>query len=269
VATTAIAGSLAFFSADAAAEGGTISVLVLKEHGVGSAAQAQPYVDKLVTLVAKQNGWSGAKGEYHTNRGNAEKFITDQKPHFGILSLGAFLGMKGKQNLEVIGQVSVSRAGGQQYHLISKSAADLAGCKGQTLASDHADDTKFIDKVVSKGSFALGDFKLVSTTRPIQTIKKVVGGDAVCALVDDAQLAELGKIDGASGIKSVWSSDKLPPMVVVAFPSAPAAEKKAFQSSLSKVCDGDGKATCGEVGISSMKTAGSSDYASVMAAYDK
>ncbi|MDC0742664.1 hypothetical protein [Polyangium mundeleinium] len=268
LATAVIASASGFLCADAAAEG-TVGVLVLREHGVGSAAQAQPYVDKFVSVAAKQNGWGGAKGEYHTSRSNAEAFISAQKPQYGILSLGAFLGLKAKHNLDIIGQVAVNRAGGQQYHLISKTASDLAGCKGKALASDHADDPKFIDKVVSKGAFKLGDFTLVTTTRPIQTIKKVVSGDAACALVDDAQLAELGKIDGAAGIKSVWSSDKLPPMVVVAFPSAPADARKAFQANLGKICEGDGKATCGEVGILALKSATSADYAGVVTAYDK
>lgn len=268
LATATIASASSLFCADAAAEA-PIGVLVLREHGVGSAAQAQPYVDKFVSFAAKQNGWSGAKGEYHTSRGNAEAFIAAQKPHYGILSLGAFLGLKAKHNLEVIGQVAVSRAGGQQYHLISKSSGDLAGCKGKALASDHADDPKFIEKVVSKGAFKLGDFTWVTTTRPIQTIKKVVSGDAACALIDDAQLAELGKIDGAADIKSVWSSDKLPPMVVVAFPSSSADGRKAFQANLGKICEGEGKTTCGEVGILSLKSVSPADYAGVVAAYDK
>lgn len=269
LAAAVVTSASGLFCADAAAEGGGVGVLVLREHGVGSAAQAKPYVDKFVAAAAKLNGWSSASAEYHTNRKNAESFIGAQKPHFGILSLGAFLGMKGQHNLDIIGQVAVSRAGGQQYHLISKSASDLAGCKGKALASDHADDAKFVEKVIAKGAFKLGDFTLVSTTRPVQTIKKVVKGEAACALVDDAQLAELGKIDGTAGIKSIWKSDKLPPMVVVAFPSAPAAERSAFQASLAKICEGEGKASCGEVGIQSLKSASAADYASVVNAYDK
>ena len=268
-AATAIAGVLGLAATDAVAEGGTVGVLVLKEHGVGSAAQAQPYVDKFVAMAAKQNGWSGAKGAYHTSRKNADGFISGDKPHYGILSLAAFLDYRAKHNLEIIGQAQVARSGGQQYHIISKSASDLAGCKGQSLASDHADDPKFIEKVVAKGAFKLGDFTLVTTTRPVQTIKKVASGDAACALIDDAQLAELGKLEGGSAMKSVWSSDKLPPMVVVAFPSAPAAEKKTFQANLSKTCDGDAKAVCSEVGITSLKSAGAADYAGVVSAYDK
>lgn len=269
LAPLALLASAALFAPGSAHAGDAVGVLVLKEHGVGSAAQAQPYVDKLVAIAARQAGWDGAKGSYQTSRTGAEKFITDSKPHYGIFSLAAFLGLKDKHKLEVIGSVTSSRAGGQQYHLISKNASDAAGCKGKALASDHADDTKFIDNVVFGGKMKLSEFTLTTTTRPVQTIKKVVSGDAECALVDDAQFAQLSGIDGAAGIKSVWKSDKLPPMVIVAFPSAPAAEKKGFQGVFGKICEGDGKDVCKEVGISAMKSASSSDYQTVITAYSK
>jgi hypothetical protein len=265
------AGLAALFGLAAlpAQAGGPVNVLVVREHGIGSAAQAQPYVDRFVAATAKQNGWAEAKGKYTTTRTAAEAFIQSDKPSYGILSLAAFLGMKGKHNLEVIGRVDVARAGGQEYHLISKNASDLAGCKGKTLASDHADDARFIEKVVFAGNVKLTDFTLMQTTRPVQTIKKVVTGDAECALIDDAQFAELGRMDGAQGIKSVWKSEKLPPMVVVAFPSAPAADRKTFQQNLPKLCGGAESSACAEVGIQTMKAASNTDYAAVMTAYDK
>ena len=254
-------------SRTASAEGGSVGVLVLKEHGVGSSAQAQPYVDKFVALAAKQNGWPGSKAQFHTTRAGAEGFVQAEKPHYGILSLAAFLGLKEKYKLDVIGQVAVARAGGQQYFMVSKTAGDLAGCKGKRLATDHADDVKFVEQVVGAGKLKLSDFTLVATTRPLQGIKKVAGGEAECALVDDAQLAELAHLEGADGIKSIWSSEKLPPMVVVAFPAAPAAERKTFQVSFGKLCDGDGKTACAEVGIQSFKAAADSDYSAVISAY--
>ena len=252
-----------------AVAGGTVGILVLKEHGVGSAAQAQPYVDKFIATAAKQNGWSDAKGQYHTTRGAADTWVQAQKPHYGILSLGAFLGLKSKYNLDVIGQVTVARAGGQQYHLVSKTAGDLAACKGKRVATDHGDDPKFIDNVVSGGKFKLADFTLVATQRPLQTIKKVVAGEADCALIDDAQLQEMGHIDEAKGVASVWKSDKLVSMVVAAFPAAPPDERKAFQASFSKICEGDAKSTCTEVGIQSFKSASTTDFATLVTAYGK
>ncbi len=251
----------------ASAEGGSVGVLVLKEHGVGSSAQAQPYVDKFVAIAAKQNGWASSKAQFHTTRAAAETFVQAEKPHFGILSLAAFLGLKDKHKLDVIGQVAVARAGGQQYFLVSKTAGDLAGCKGKRLATDHADDPKFVEQVVAGGKLKLAEVTLVATTRSLQGIKKVAAGEAECALVDDAQLAELSHLEGVDGVRSIWSSEKLPPMVVVAFPSAPAAERKTFQASFGKLCEGEGKAACGEVGIQSFKTAAESDYAAVIAAY--
>lgn len=248
---------------------GTVNVLVLKEHGVGGAAQAQPFIDKLMGVVARLNGWTAGAGKYVTKRDAAEEYIHGSDPHFGILSLAAFLGIGAKHKLEVIGLAEVAQAGGREYHIISKNAADLAGCKGKTLATDHADDPRFIEKVVSGGTFLLADFTLVATTRPVQTLKKVTSGEAECALVDDAQFAELPKIDGGAGVKSVWKSAKLPPMVVVAFPAAPAEERKAFQANMSKICQGEGKTVCQEAGIAAFKTASASDYAAVTAAYSK
>ncbi len=264
-----VAATSPFALSDTAAAAGDVGVLVLKEHGVGSAAQAQPYVDKLMLIAAKQAGWSGAKGSYQTTRTAAEKYITDNKPSYGIFSLAAFLGLKDKHKLEVIGQVSSSRAGGQQYHLVSKNAADAAGCKGKGLATDHADDTKFVNNVVFAQKMKLSEFTLVSTTRPIQTIKKVVAGEAECALIDDAQFAELANVEGAKDLKSVWKSDKLPAMAIVAFPTASADERKGFQNAFGKICEGDGKEVCKEVGISAMKSAATTDYQTVITAYAK
>lgn len=229
----------------------------------------QPYLDRFVALAAGQNEWNEAKGMYYTNRSGAESYIQEQKPHYGILSLAAFLALRDKYHLQVIGQVAVSMVGGKQYYVISKRAKDLADCKGKSLATDHADDVRFIEKVVAGGKFKLADFKVVQTQRPLQTIKKVIAGDTDCALVDDAQLAELSHIEGADGVRPVWSSAELPPMVVVAFPTAPAQERARFQENLEKVCDDDGKGACAEVGIESLRSAGATDYAAVVGAYGK
>jgi hypothetical protein len=248
---------------------GTVRVLIIKEQGVGSAAQAQPYVDRLVGAAGKVNGWPATEGKFATTREAAEEYIHTADPHFGIMTLPAFLALRGKHQLEVMGKADVSVGNGQEYHVISRTQTDLAGCKGKTLASNHAEDARFADKVIGRGDFVLADFTLVATKRPVQTIKKVASGEAECALIDDAQFAELSKIEGTAGIKSVWKSKKLPPMVVVAFPSAPAPERKTFQSVLGMVCNGDSKQACGEVGIKSLGTAGASDYQEVVTAYGR
>ncbi len=245
-----------------------VRVLVLRESA-GSTSAAQPHVDRLIGVVGKLNGWPAASGRYENRRDRAEAYIASDHPRYGILSLGAYLGLRGKYGFEVLGQVDVARAGGLRYALISKTQADLAGCKGKRLASDHAEDVRFVDKVASGGQFRLADFTLVPTRRPIQTIKLVADGAADCALVDDAQLADLPSIEGAGGIRAVWNGPPLPPMPVVAFAGVPAAEKDAFKASLAKVCQGEGAEACQQVGMRALKAATSADYAAVQTAYDR
>jgi hypothetical protein len=245
----------------------TVGIVVVKEHGVGSQALAQPYLDKFVGIAAALNGWPHAEGQYFTSRPAAEAYIDGSKPHYGILGLAALLAFRTRYDVTIIGQVAVSLAGGRQFFLISRTAKDAAGCKGASLASDHVDDPRFVERVVFRGAFTLADFSVVPTQRPLQTIKKVVAGEATCALIDEAQLGELAHLEGAEGVHPVWKSVELPPMAVVAFPSAPTAERKTFVENLDKICDDDGKTACGEVGIVSLEAASAADYAAVVTAY--
>lgn len=256
--------ALAPVSADAT---GPVNILILKEHGVGSASSAQTYVDKLVSHVARQNGWEGAAGKYVTSRSTAASYIRESDPHFGILSLGAFLDLRGKHELEVLGSAEVVGGGGRQYFLVSSTQAAAADCKGKSLGTDHGDDRRFIDAVVSGDAFDLSDFQVVDTKRPMKTVNAVVRGEVECALIDDAQKAAMPKVDGGGAVQVLWSSKELPPMVVVAFPSAPAAERKSFQSKLGSVCSGDGASACKEVGLAALEKADASRYAEVTKLY--
>src|SRR5512134_1530463 len=91
---------------------GEIAILVLKEHGVGSPTLAQPYVDRFTALTAQQNGWASARGLYLNSRSAVQPFVEAHDPHYGMLSLGAFLALRKAYGLEVIGRVASTLAGG-------------------------------------------------------------------------------------------------------------------------------------------------------------
>jgi hypothetical protein len=260
--------SAGLFAGPVASAGNPVAVIVLKEHGVGTATQAQPYLDKFIAIAAQQNGWDPAsKGHYETSRGNADTWIKAETPHYGIFSLAAFLANRKAYNLDPIGSATMATGGGQQYFIVSKTADSLAACKGKQLATDH-EDQAFVEKVVAAGAFKMADFTVVPTKRFAQAGTMVLNGGAECALIDDAQLAALKQAPGGVDAKTVWStSSPLPPMVVAAFPSAPAAEKTAFQASLPKICQGGGQQTCNQVGLQTLTTASAQTYAAVVAAY--
>ncbi len=228
--------------AEAPADDG-VSFVVLRENATGSASAAQTYIDQLIEAIAKSVGWDNASGKYVTRRSAAERFIGETSPEFGIVSLSAYLALKSKHKFTALGMADIQNGGGHQFFVVSKEQVSLSACKGKTLGTNHGDAT-FIDKVVSGDDFDLADFKVEDTRRPVKTLKSVIEGDVDCAFIDDAQLMELQHLEGGLDVHPVWSSEALPPMVVVALPTAEASASKAFKASLNDLCTKEGKAAC-------------------------
>jgi len=251
----------------ALAGGPTVHVVLLREHGVGTSTQVQPYLDQFIAGAAQINGWdSASSGQYTTTRSAADTYIKANDPHYGIFSLAAFLALRKQYNLEPVGSATLDVGGGMQYFIVSMKQGSLADCKGKQLATDHHDDPVFIEKIVANGAFTLGDFTLVKTRRFSQAGSTLLNGGADCALIDDAQLADFKKDSSSAGHKIVWQSATLPPMPVVAFPSAPAGEKATFQANLPKICPAN-QQTCTAVGLKTLTTASMSTYQSVINQY--
>jgi hypothetical protein len=166
--------------------------------------------------------------------------------------------------------VAVSLAGGRQYYVISKSAVDMDGCKGKTLVSDHTDDTRFVERVVAAGKFTLADFTVVESKRSLQTITKVINDEAVCALIVDAQLAELSHLEGAAGLRTVWKERGLAADGRRCVPGGAGRRTQAVQgASRQPVRKTMGRAPARRWALSRSKAASVTDYATVVAAYGK
>ena len=239
--------------------------MVYMHNGVGSSARAQPHLDQLIEQVRVANGWSSASGKYMTRQKQAHAYIAKHAPDYAIISVDAFLALRKQHDLAVLGTAQIRGAGGTRYHIVTKRAASLSAC--QTLATNHADDPRFIDRVVSGGEFKLADFKLDKTRRPVQTLKRVIKDRADCALIDNAQRDELARVDGGKALRTLWSGPTLPPMAVVAFPGASQAARAKFKRSLGSLCTGKGKSNCDKVGIIALKPSTQAPFKAVVTAY--
>lgn len=261
-AATPVAKAAAVVEADA------VGFVVVREAGTGSASAAQSYLDSLLASVARTNGWASATGKYFTKRSKAKAYIQETKPSFGFMSFGAYLGLRKAFDLTPVAVADASAAGGAAYFVISKNQLTLDGCKGKTLATNHAKDATFVDRIVSGDAFDLADFQLVETTRPVQTIKAVIDGEAECALVDDSQVLALGTVDGGLLLRPLWSSSKLPAVVVVTFGSAPAEQVTSFTTHVEAMCEGDGRAACDAAGLKAPRRVEAGAFAAEQTAYD-
>ncbi|MEM6994020.1 MAG: hypothetical protein AAF721_26140 [Myxococcota bacterium] len=203
-------------------------------------------------VAAKVNGWPAARGKYFTSAKLAKPWIEAEKPEYGILSLQAYLSLRKALGLSLLGTVKTAAAGGQQYFLLSVNEDSAEGCKGKTLGTHFGGDTAFIDKVVAGEAFSLADFTVKNTRRPVKTLKSVLRGEVDCALVDDAQMAALAKLEGGKAAKAVWSSTTFPSLIVAQFPKAGDKDAAHFAGNLDKVCKGEGAEACGGAGIESL-----------------
>lgn len=246
-----------------------VGFVILRDNGTGSAAQAEGPLTRLLAHVASLNGWASALGQYFTERAKGVAYIDSTKPEFGMFALGDYLALRKAHGLRPIGASSLNATGTAQFFVISKTEKTLAGCKGKTLATNQAGDRKYIDAVVSGDAFDLSDFIVVETRRPVQTLKKVLRDEAVCALVDDAQIAAMYAIEDGHTMHPVWSSKEFPGLVVASFGSAPAEHVKSFAKHLTQLCEGAGKEACGAAGLHPPTAVKPDAYAELQRAYDK
>ncbi|MCX4245827.1 hypothetical protein [Paraliomyxa miuraensis] len=245
-----------------------VSIAVISENGTGSTSAAQGYVDSLMEAIGRANDWSTVVGKYFTKRSKAKTFIKESKPSFGFLSFGAYLGLRKAQELQPLAVADATATGGAQYFVVSKEHFTLDECRGQALATNHTGDPRFIDAVVSGDAFDLSDFTVVETKRPVQTLKAVIDGEAACALVDDAQVVAMSKIDGGAMLHPVWGSEKLPAIVVVSFGSAAAKQVESFKGTIEAICEGNGKDVCDAAGLKAPRRVETDAFAAQQTAYD-
>lgn len=243
-----------------------VKFVVLLEGGVGGGAQAQGYVDELVAGFAKRCGWPGAACLYTNSRDRALEYVSAEHPAFGLFSLGAYLALVDAHKLTVIGVAEAKRAGGRQYFVVAKQGVGLGDCKGQRLASNQAEDPRFIDRVVFAGAAKLADFTLVPTRRPVQTLKAVIRDEARCALIDDAQKETLTSVEGGAELKVLWSSAELPGIPIVAFDGTDKDLVAALKKALPDTCS-DGRAMCTNIGIERLQAASDADYEALVRCY--
>ncbi len=144
----------------------------------------------------------------------------------------------------------------------------MKDCVGQRLATTFASDPKLVDRVIARGAFRLADFSVIEARRPLEPLKQVLRGEAECALIDDAQLEATHHIEQGAELATLWKSEALPGMAVVAFPRADAASTASFKQSLGSLCE-KAKQACASVGIERIRPSSEDRYRTVLEAYAK
>ena len=241
---------------DVASAAQPFCLLVCYPGEAGTTKSAQGTMDGLAHYLEARSGVKDLRAKYFNAAEPGLKWKQEEKPEIGILSLSCYL--RWKKAGEAMTVLAVSERRGQateRFHVVVNAAAgpkDLAGLAGKTILSNHADDAKFVTKVVFDDSADGKAVKLEFARSVLEPLRKCAkgepGSDAV--LVDDAQLEFLNGpalAEVKSGLRTVFSSRALPFAPIVAFAAAPSpAALKVQKAFLGMAGDGeDGKRVLG------------------------
>lgn len=221
----------------------------------GDAETAQPYVNKFAGNLETALGWAkgGASGTFLPTKKEAQGFIEQKKPGFGVLEPALFLELRKTQSLEALASVESADLNTPKLNVIVKNAAykTLDDLKGKTVMTTLADSPRYLDRVVLGGTgSAETRFTLKQTGNVMKGIRAVLRGDADATLVDDEQLALAKKMEGGADLRVVHTSGALPPLMVVSFgTSLSDKEKKDLTKALTGLCGGAGGDVCKEMHI--------------------
>lgn len=192
----------------------------------GSPEQAQPTMDALAEQLTKRWGIADViKATYRTDLAEAKKYLDEQKPEFGILSLSCWLAWKREGvSMKLLATGTQANKATQRYHLIvgaDSPAKSLADLKGKKIPSSHVADERFVREVIFDGVAEAKDLQLCLETEHLtRAWKGCARGKVDAVLIDDDQLAFLKdplNADLWKQLRVFWSSQELPLAAVVAF----------------------------------------------------
>ena len=241
----------------------------------GDAAQAKPYVDRFARHLESVTGWpAGAtNGAFFTSRKEAVAALEQQKPGWAVVEPSLYFELRKSHKAVAIAQVVSTDLNTTQIHVIAKDPAikTLADLAGKRIWTQFADAGKFLSHVILDGKGAAETrFQLKQIGVVTKGVRAVIRGEADATLVDPDQLVEAKKMEGGADLRSIYTSEALPGLLVVAFPQLPAAEQKKLSGALTGMCaTASGGPVCKEMHIQKFEAVNSALLSTTEKRYEK
>lgn len=240
----------------------------------GDAETAKPYVDKLAAYIEKTAGWpkDSTKGQFFVSKKDVLAGIEQQKPGFAFVEPQLYLELQKASKLEVVAGVDSAELNTTKLNVVVKDPAykSLADLKGKKVWTTLADWPRYLSHVVFGGKGPT-NLELKQIGAVTKGARAVIKGDADATLLDDQQLEEMKKLDGGAALRSIYSSPKLPTLLVVTFgATAAGGDKQSLAKLLTGMCSTpDGGPVCKDMRITKFVPVDNATIKAAREAYDK
>ena len=218
------------------------ALAICHDGGPGNTKQAAKAVETFLRHTEATAGLTSGSltGEYHTQRGRCEAYVTTSSPVLVVLDLATHLSKAKAWNLQPVAHLGADDA--VRWHVVVREGtyADLASLKGKTLLSTAPDDSAFVHQIALGGKAS--GLSVKHSRRALKALRKVGRGTAEAALVDHEAVAHMASLDLPHKLVSIHTSEGLPGLTMSATTRGATVDK--VKKALPKLCDGDGRKLC-------------------------
>ena len=238
----------------------------------GTTKQAQGHIDRFLRHAEKVLGWKqgSSSGAYYSDPVEGPKHLKSDSPGMAVVTPDIYLKYRKSLKMKIVAKVRAASRGEEQYSVVVKkgTAKSLVDLKGKKVAGMILSDPVFVSSIVFSGKLAASDVEIIHEPRPLSGLRAVNRGKVDAAVVDQAVVKHMKTLSFGADLEVIHTSVKLPPPVVVSFPSG-RKNVSNFKSRMSELCgSGEGKEICTSIQLSSIDKASEKDYASIISLYE-
>lgn len=197
----------------------TFDFVIIQPGQPGSSEDAQPVMDAFAGYVQEKLGGDvTVHGHYFNRVQEADAFLAGNRPQWGIVQLGYYLGHSGTPCMMPLASTRPGGAESDVWRLVvAKDGPDQwPAAKGAVSGT-----MLFQPEVAARLLFGkpVGElpFSLEGTFRPLRALRTVLRGDGGGVILDKPQYDAVQSLPQAGGLKVLVSSEPLPTSAVVAF----------------------------------------------------
>ena len=204
----------------------------------GSTQDAKNFITTLSEYLDARAGLKGLTGEYHNEVKSGLRAIKEDRPAFGMVSIGFYL-----EHRKALGLVARLQARPKDRILLvarGGDVKDLAALKGEPVAGGPLHEKAFLERIAFAGKADVASWNAQPTLQASRALRDLAQGKKYRAVVLTGRDFEaLGALYSGKTLEKIAESDYYPPALVVAFAGAgdagkPGAKEPAGKAGVGK-----------------------------------
>ena len=236
-------------------------IVVCYPGGSVNVKDANGAMSSMLRVVERVGQWqeNSFNSLFTAKADECRKQMAEKHPKFAITSLGLYLELRSQHNLIPVVQPKIKGLTSERYRVMAQKDKykSLDELKGKTLGGTVLEEPDFIGKIVFAGKYdPVSFFVLKTSNQAIRALRSLDKGELDAVILNEQQFGGLASLQMKTPLETVFTSEEIPLMGVVANSATTTEEERAgFGKALEGMCtDTEGKKLCELFGVETFAT---------------